>query len=103
MLGKVKVIWAAILAELKDIWNRGKMVLLALLALIGIVEFKKIQEWLLAYMAQKELKSANNKDQTLATSEKADNDAANTLVQDANDLQSLKKPVTSDWYKKEQK
>lgn len=100
MLAKIKAIWAIILSELKDIWNRGKMVLIALLALIGILEFEKLKELLLVYLANKQMKSTNKTDQGLATKQDSANSQADSLVQQAQQLGNNQPTVQPDWYKK---
>lgn len=100
MKARLQALLAVVVAELKDIWNRGKMVLLALLALIGIVEFEKLKELLLVYLANKQIKSNNKIDQGLAAKQDSANSQADALVQQAQQLGSNQPTVQPDWYKK---
>lgn len=100
MIAKIKSFLAAVWADTKDTWNRIKIYVLAILAVIVTLEFQKIKDALLAYGGKKEIQEDQKKDQTLAVQEKTDNDAADQLVKDAEALPSQEKPITNeDWYK----
>lgn len=83
MLDKLKAVLAVVKTQLSDIWNRGKMVFLAIGALILTLEFQKLKEFLLVYAGKREIKKDESKDQKLAEHEKLSNDQADALVQKA--------------------
>lgn len=95
MLTKIKNLFSIIKAQAIDIWNRGKMVFLAIGALILTLEFQKLKEFLLVYLGQREIKNAKTDDAQLATDQKSMNDRANSLAK-----QAEQENTDSDWYKK---
>jgi len=102
MLSKLKALWAIVIAQLADVWNKSKMYILAILGIIAALEWRQLKEWIIAYSGSKEIKKDQKADATLATTEKTDNDAANALVQQAEQLPTQQQPVTDeDWYKKD--
>jgi hypothetical protein len=97
----IKEILTAIKNDLIDTYQRSKMVILAILALVGFIEINKIKEFLIAYMAKKEETTTNKKSDTLKKNESDENQQANELIQKAEQLPSTEQPVTDvDWYKK---
>ena len=98
-MSKLKAIWTLVTSQLADLWNRSKVFLLAIAALILTLEWEKIKETVLVYLGQKEIKSDQKQDSTLAATEKKDSDTADALVQQAQQLQQQAPPVTADWYK----
>lgn len=99
MVTKLKAILVSILAELKDIWNRSKMYLLGLAAILAAIEFRKIKDALLVYSGKKEIQADQKKDQTLANQENQANAQADALVKQAADLPNQEPQVKPDWYK----
>lgn len=100
MKAKLLAIWATIVGQVKDIWNRSKIFLLAAFAVLLAVEWEHIKALILTYMGQKEIKSDEKKDSVLAAKESEDNAKADALVQQAQALPSQEKPVGADWNKK---
>lgn len=100
MLDKIKSAWAVAVVELKDVWNRGKMFIIAILAIIGAIEFQKIRDFILLYLAKREMDGAKKEDQSLANQESKANDEADKLIKEAEDLPKHEKPVDNDWFKK---
>lgn len=100
MKEKIQAFLSAVIADLKDTWNRSKIFLLALLGIIVALEFRKLQEFLLVYMGQKEIKSDKKEDQALASKENAANTEANALIDKANKESEQQPPIDDDWYKK---
>ena len=100
MLAKLKVIAAAVWADIVDTYKRLKIVILAVGAALIYLEWNKISEAITLAQGKKELKTDEKKDQALAATEKSDNDKANALVQEAQQLPSTEKPVDDNWNKK---
>ena len=101
MLSKLKALWATVAADMKDTWNRSKMIILAILALVVTLEFRKLTEFLIAYTGQKEINKDKKEDQVLATKESTENAQADALVQQAQEEPSKEQPVDDNWYKKD--
>ena len=80
---KLKAIWAIIVAQVKDIWNRSKIFILAIAALIITLEFQKLKELIIVYLGNKELKNDKKEDATLAAKESSENQQADILVKKA--------------------
>ena len=97
MLSKLKALLGSLVSELKDIWNRGKMYLFGLLAIVVALEFRKLKEYLLLKQGQKEMKTDLKEDKDLSGKEQSANNQADKLVQDANNLPSQQQPVKEDW------
>jgi hypothetical protein len=95
MLNKLKTIWATVWADIKDTYNRIKIVLLAIGALLIALEFQKLKEFLLVYFGQRQLKQTEKTDSDLAAKEKEEINQANQLEQKANN-----ETANDDWYKK---
>jgi hypothetical protein len=100
MLIKLKAILVGLIAELKDIWNRGKMYFLGLLAILVTLEYRQLKEYLLLKAGQKEMKKDTQEDKDLAAKEKATNAQADALVKQSQQLPSTEQPVQPDWYTK---
>jgi hypothetical protein len=94
MLSKLKALWTVVIAQLADIWNRSKMVLLAIGALIVTLEFQKLKEFLLVYAGKKELQADQTKSDTLGVQESSENKQADTLV-----AKAANESVADDWNK----
>ena len=103
MLDKLKALAATIWSDIKDTYQKIKIPLLAIGALILTLEFKKIKEALIVAAGKKEIQNDQKKDQALAAQEKTDNTQANALIQEAKDLPAQEQPVAEDWYTKEKK
>jgi hypothetical protein len=101
MLAKVKAFFVTLKTQLADIWNRSKIFILAVGALIVALEFQKIKEALLVYAGKKEIQSDNKKDTVLADQENKANSQADALVQQAKDLPGQETQVKPDWYKED--
>jgi len=99
MLNKIKFFLSALWAQVGDIWNRSKIFILALATTLVYLEWNKIKEAFATLAAQREMKKDNNKDQGLSNTENTDNNQANALVNQSNDLPNQDKPATDDWYK----
>jgi hypothetical protein len=99
-MSKLKALWTLVTSQLADLWNRSKVFLLAIAALILTLEWEKIKETVLVYLGQKEIKSDQKQDATLAATEKKDSDAADALVQQAQLLPTQQKPIADDWNQK---
>lgn len=100
MKNKLLVIWETIKAQLADIWNRSKIFLLAILAIILAVEWNRIKIFVLNYLGQREIKSDEKKDSVLAAKESEDNAKADALIADAQKLPSQQTTISDDWNKK---
>jgi hypothetical protein len=101
MLAKLKSLWTFVKADLLDTWQRSKMLILAVLGAVLYLEWQNLKSALLVYMGQKEITKDKKEDQTLATQENTDNNQANTLLQQAQQLPNQQPLVGSDWYKDE--
>jgi cell division protein FtsL len=99
MVDKLKLFYNGLISQLKDIWNRSKVFIIAIGAAVIYLEWNRIKEAFQVYMGQKELNSTNKKDQSLETQENNANAQANSLIQAAQNLPSKEKPVTDDWNK----
>jgi hypothetical protein len=95
MLSKIKTIASLVWSDLKDTYNRIKIVLFAILALLVALEFQKLKEFLLVYFGQRELKESQKQDNDLANKETNDNNQANALVEKAKN-----ESAEDDWNKK---
>jgi len=102
MLTKAKALLAIMGNQIADIWNKSKIYLLGIVAIIAALEFQKIKAALLVYAGKKEIQKDQKQDDVLAKTESTDNAQADALVKDAENLPSTEKPVTEDWYKKDQ-
>jgi len=91
----LKAFFTTLKTQIADIWNKSKVFLLAIGSLIVYFEWQQIKEYFLTYMGQKEITSDKKEDQQLAAKEKADNDQANALVQQASN-----ENVDANWNKK---
>ncbi len=100
MIEKLKAGLTVLKNDLGDTWNRCKIFILAVGALILALEFQKILTAFLVWMGQRELKNANKQDEALKTQENDLNTQADKLVKEAQELPSKDKPVSEDWYKK---
>ena len=103
MLAKIKIFlskaWTTIRTQIADIWNRTKIFILAIAALIIAFEWQKLKAYLLVKSGQQEMKKDNAEDQTLAAKETQANNAANALVQKSSQESANDKPITDDWNK----
>jgi hypothetical protein len=95
MVTKLKSLLTSVLAELKDIWQRSKMYLLGIAAILAAIEFQKIKEMLLVYLGKKEIVKATKEDAALATQENQANQQADALV-----TQAGQETAADDWNKK---
>jgi hypothetical protein len=100
MKAKLQALLSTIGSQLADIWNRSKMFLLAIAALVIALEWEKLKEFMLVYMGQKEIQKDQKTDQKLSAQESSENTQANTLVQQAQQLPSTEQPISEDWYTK---
>lgn len=100
MKDKLIAIWNVVVNQAKDVWNRSKVVIVAIGAIILALEYQKIKEWVIAYLGQKEMDNSKKQDIQLEAKEDTDNNKANALIEDAKNLPSQEKPVTADWNKK---
>jgi len=99
MLAKLKAAWTIAKSQLADIWNRSKVFVITVGALILALEFQKIKEALLVYAGKKEIQKDKKEDQALATQEKTENAQADAMVKEAQQLPGQEPPVQPDWYK----
>lgn len=83
MLDKIKILLKTIWTDICDTWKRVKIYLLALLAIIGVIEWEKIKVTLIMLSAQKETNSSKKEDQVLSQKESSENNQANALVNKA--------------------
>jgi hypothetical protein len=101
MWTKVKAVAASIWTDVVDTYKRTKVFLLGILALVVYIEWQKIKTTWLVKSGQAEVKSDNKQDASLTKTEQVDNQQAEALVAQANQLPSTEQPVTEDWYKKD--
>lgn len=99
MKAKLASIWTSIKADAEDTWNRSKIFLLAIAALIIALEFQKLKEFLLMYMGKKEIANSEKEDQQLAAQEHMKNTQADILVKQAENLPSTEHPIKDGWEK----
>ena len=97
MLTKLQSLWATIKSELAKIWDSARGWIIAFAAIFIVIEFQKIKAYFLTQAAKNEIKEDNKADVSLAKTETSENDQANALVQEANDLPASQPPVTDDW------
>ncbi len=100
MMNSIKIFLTALKLDLVDTWNRCKILVFAILAVVGFIEWDKIKAILLTYAANKEMKSDNAQDQVLSTQEDAAKAQAAALVKDAQNLPNQQTQVSQDWYVK---
>ena len=100
MLNRIKLALSLVWTDLVDTYKRVKILLLAILAAIVYLEWRKIKEALLVYSGQKEIKTDNKQDQDLKSKENSDNQQADALQKQAQDLPKQEQPIDEDWYKK---
>lgn len=95
MLSSLKAFFSTIKLQVVDCWNRSKIFILALVALVLTLEFQKIKDSIIIYLSQKEIKSSDEIDEKLAAKENMETTQANQLEQ-----QAANETATDDWYKK---
>jgi cytochrome c-type biogenesis protein CcmH/NrfG len=101
MLAKLKALGIKVChsveSDLVDTYERVKVYLLAILAIVAVWEWRKLKEALLVKMGQKQIDSSNKEDKKLATQENNDEQQAIALEKKAQD-----EPNPGDgWYKDE--
>ena len=99
MKAKLQALWTGFIQQLKDLWNRSKMYILAGLAIAAYLGWNKLKEMLLVYFGKKEIQQDNKEDASLKAKEDSANSQADALVKEANDLPSQQPPISEDWYK----
>ena len=102
MKAKLQALWTTFTAQLADIWNRSKIFLLAIGALVVAFEFRKLKDMALVYLANKQMQTTKKEDASLATQESNDSAQADALVKQAQALPDQQQAVKPDWYKKDQ-
>lgn len=100
MITKLKALWALVKPRLAAFWDNARLFIIAIGALIFALEYTKLKEYFLVKGGQKEIANATKQDATLANTETQDNNAANALIQQAQQLPTTEKPITPDWYEK---
>lgn len=99
MLSGAKLFFKAVYADLVDTYERLKIVIFAVLALIGYLEFDKIKDAVIVYSGKKEIQNDQKKSDALGIQETQENQQADALVKQAQDLPKQEQPVTDSWYK----
>lgn len=97
MWTKVRAVAAGVWADLKDTYQRTKIFLLGILALVAYIEWNKIKTAWLVKSGQNEIKSDNKKDASLAKAETSDSSEADALIEDAKELPNTEQTVADDW------
>jgi hypothetical protein len=100
MINKIKSILASVWSDICDTYQRIKIYLLGILAIIAVFEWRKLKALWLVNSGAQELKSDNKQDIVLKANENQANQQADQLVQDANNLNNNQPSVREDWYKK---
>lgn len=100
MLAKLTALWTTFKTDMGDTWQRSKIFVFAIGALIVALEFQKLKEFLLVWLGERQIKSATKQDATLAATEKKDSQAADVLVAQAQELPSQETAIGDDWNKK---
>lgn len=125
MLDKLKAFWAkfkAFLASLQPvfgkigsalstafaglkiviefIWSNSKTFIVIAVGIIGTLEFNKIKEYFIVKGGQDEINSDDKKDQNLVNDEKTDEQKAQDLINQANNLPNGEEPIDPDWFEK---
>lgn len=101
MGAKLNALWATVKSELGDMWQKSKMWILAAVAIVIALEWRKLKEKWLVNAGNKQIQSSNKQDQALASQEKIDNAGAEALIKEAAELPAEAPPVQTDWYKTE--
>jgi hypothetical protein len=99
MKAKIQAFLGKLWGEIVDTWERIKVYVLAALALVLALEFRKFYTSFLVWLGQRQLNSAKKTDAPLAVQESKESQEADALVKQAEDLPKTEQPVTEDWYK----
>lgn len=99
MLESLKALYSRIMKVISEV----KIPLLVIAVLALIIKFRNILISILVKSGKSIFQDAQNKSDTLQATENKDNQAANELIQKANELPTEQKPVDVDWYKNEKK
>ena len=86
-------------ADLKLMWENDRIFLFIFGVFILIAKGSSIMISLLAAKSKAEVAATTVASNVLQAQETADNNQADALVKQANDLPSQQKPVGDDWYK----
>lgn len=92
--------WAKVNLDASDLWEKDKLFFILFGVVILIVKFRSLLVDLIVSDSANVLKNAEKDDSALAKDEKANNQAADQLVQHAQQLSSQEGKVTDDWNKK---
>lgn len=103
MLAKLKSYVSTAIIPLSVIWDQIRGFVIAIGAIIVAIEFNKIKEYLLVKAGAKEISKAKSQDQSLANQEQSNEQKADTLVKQAEQLPGQENPVDVNWYKKDSK
>src|ERR1700678_3215684 len=80
---KLKSLAATVWNDICNTYQRTKVYLLALLAIVVVWEWRKLKAAFLVKMGQKQIDSANKQDKVLAQAEQTENAEADALVKKA--------------------
>lgn len=97
MIDNFKLFLGGLKSQLEDIWNRSKMVLLAIVALVVALEFQKIKDALILYSGKKEIEKDKDEEKVLSKKENDEKTEADSFVKAAQELQLKEQPVSDDW------
>lgn len=95
MLTKLKAIWATVWADICNTYQRIKIYLLGILAIIAFFEWQKIKAAFLVYTSKKEMASDKKEDGVFAQKEKTADQDADALTEKAKNEPNS----GDDWYK----
>jgi len=98
---KALVLLTSFKNEIVDTWEKIKVPVIAIAALIISLRFRELVVTWITKAGQREVKDDNKKDQQIAAQESQESAEADALQAEANSLPSEQPPVGEDWYKKQ--
>ena len=96
----LSTVFAGLKTVIEFIWSNSKTFIIIAVGIIGTLEFNKIKEYFIVKGSQDEINSDDKKDQNLVNDEKTDEQKAQDLENQANNLPNNEPPVDPDWFEK---
>jgi hypothetical protein len=87
--------------DFSTLWNEYRGFIIFIGGLVLLLKFRELIINFLLNSAKNLFNSSTKTDQTIKLEEDKNNQAANNLVKEANDLPNQEKPVDENWYKNE--
>jgi hypothetical protein len=97
---KIKALWAAAVAKLKEVWNKNKILFFIIIPLILLAKFRDLIIDFLVASGKRLMDNARKQDQQLRNEANSANNQANQLIANADKKDDNKPLVDEDWHKK---